>query len=188
MNLRWLFGNFTDPQYKLSRREQSRVTTLAHSKYLGRGDLALRTALIVTPLLVLFVLLKPTLQMLGCAGSVPFTIGTAALVLLSWPWGAWMYRSLYVQPIRRAMRDVGYDLCIWCGYEHRGLGEEVHRCPECGAERESLKAADGALRELRSWHCPDCGNDPRGALKGSTRCPEGGFRAPVDLPRLDSRD
>ena len=49
-----------------------------------------------------------------------------------------MYRSLYVRPVRRAMRDAGYDLCIHCGYELRGLDTSIGRCPECGAEREAF--------------------------------------------------
>ena len=32
---RWLFGNFTDPQYKLSRRDQHRLSKAAHKKYLS---------------------------------------------------------------------------------------------------------------------------------------------------------
>ncbi len=34
MNLRWLLGNFADPQYKLSRREQWELSRLAHEKYM----------------------------------------------------------------------------------------------------------------------------------------------------------
>jgi hypothetical protein len=185
MKLRWLLGNFTDPQYKLSRCEQSRVTTLAHSKYLGRGDLALRTIFIIAPLLVLFVLLKPVLQMVGWAGPVSITIGTAAIVLISWPWGAWMYRSLYVRPIRRAMRDVGYDLCIECGYELRGLDGNVKRCPECSAERDGFFTPADTSQPANSDRCPVCDYDLRGHDPASARCPECGFRRSLDLPRLN---
>jgi hypothetical protein len=52
-----------------------------------------------------------------------------------------MYRSMYVKPIRMVMREKGYDLCLECGYNLRGLGGEIQRCPECGALRESRPVA-----------------------------------------------
>lgn len=136
MNLRWLFGNFTDPQYQLSRRDQFRLSNLAHARFVSRKAFLLRTAMIMLPVVVFFMLLKPTLALLGMGGQTgPYVIALAAVVLLFWPWSAWMYRSLYVGPIRRAMRDVGYDLCIACGYDLRGLGDQVKQCPECGTPR-----------------------------------------------------
>lgn len=35
MNLRWLLGDFTDPQYELSLREQHRLSMAAHKKYVS---------------------------------------------------------------------------------------------------------------------------------------------------------
>ncbi len=95
-----------------------------------------------------------------------------------------MYRSLYVQPIRKAMRDVGYDLCLGCGYELRGLGSDIRCCPECGAERESLTASYVGLHAQGPIRCGQCGYDLRGASPASTRCPECGFQGLLDLPRM----
>lgn len=49
----------------------------------------------------------------------------------------WVLRNIYGPHLRRAMRDVGWEVCIKCGYSLRGL-EDVKRCPECGAQREPM--------------------------------------------------
>ena len=69
-------------------------------------------------------------------------VATVVIVALIWPWSAWMYRSIYIKPVRRAMRETGYDLCIQCGYELTGLAGDADRCPECGAAREASPETD----------------------------------------------
>lgn len=66
----------------------------------------------------------------------------AVVSLLVWPYSAWAYRTLYIKPVRRAMRDHRYDLCVACGYDLRGLGDKVERCSECGAKREAISPTD----------------------------------------------
>jgi hypothetical protein len=143
MNLRWLLGNFTDPQYALARRDQFRLSNLAHERYVSRKAFWLRTAVILAPLIGFFALLKPALAWMGYGGQTgPYVIAIGVVVVLFWPWSAWMYRSLYVGPIRRAMRQAGYDLCIACGYDLRGLPPERDCCPECGAAREAMPGGE----------------------------------------------
>ena len=137
MNLRWLVGNFTDPQYNLSAREQFRVTAVAHDRYVTWGRFLARTAAVIAPFVLLLLAAEPVLGRLGYAASSPaYAAAMLILIVLFWPWSAWMYRSLYLRPVRKAMRDVGYDLCLRCGYELRGLDSTITRCPECGGERE----------------------------------------------------
>jgi len=139
MNLRWLLGNFTDPQYKLSRKEQFRLSNLAHQRYVSSFDFLGRTFVIVMPLAAIFALLNPFLAWLGYRGSnLAYVLAVLGLVVLLWPWSAWMYRSLYVVPIRKAMRDAGYVLCLNCGYDLRNLPDDVKHCPECGEVREAI--------------------------------------------------
>lgn len=147
MNLRWLLGNFTDPQYELSRREQFRLSNEAHKRFVSTSAFLWRSLLILAPLLVCLKLLQSLMGWLGVAGQgLPYAISLAVLLLLFWPWSAWMYRSLYVRPIRRAMRDAGYDLCIGCGYELRGLDTSIVRCPECGIERDGSRETQSSAR------------------------------------------
>lgn len=136
MNLRWLLGNFTDPQYRLSRREQFRLSNVAHLHFVSKWAFWWRVMLILLPLLVALKLLRPALAWMGLSGQTgPYVIALLMIVALFWPWSAWMFRSLYVRPVRMAMREAGYDLCLGCGYELRGLDGSITRCPECGEER-----------------------------------------------------
>jgi hypothetical protein len=144
MNLRWLFGNFTDPQYKLSLRQQLNLSNAAHARFVSRRAFWLRTALILLPMILFFALLKPTLRLMGLGGQTgPYVTAVGVAVGLFWPWSAWMYRSLYIGPVRQAMRQAGYDLCIACGHDCRGLGASTIRCPECGALREMTEIGTG---------------------------------------------
>ncbi|UCD76601.1 MAG: hypothetical protein JSV91_06685 [Phycisphaerales bacterium] len=49
----------------------------------------------------------------------------------------WMYAILFVRSIRLTLRDMGYEICVRCGYWLRGLGDDLTRCPECGAKQET---------------------------------------------------
>lgn len=139
MNLRWLLGNFTDPQYHISRREQFRLSNVAHSKYVPASAFWARTAVIAAPFLAAFALIEPSLAWAGLQrNDVARAAAHAAVVVLFWPWCAWMYRSLYARPVRMAMRDAGYDVCLGCGYELRGLDDTFDRCPECGESRGTV--------------------------------------------------
>ena len=35
-----------------------------------------------------------------------------------------------------ALQEMGYNVCLRCGYWLRGLGDNEMRCPECGWQRE----------------------------------------------------
>ncbi|MHC4934318.1 MAG: hypothetical protein ACYTGV_19265, partial [Planctomycetota bacterium] len=89
---------------------------------------------------------------------VPFSMLVVSLLPAQWPpaWrtfvlllvsvtaGAGVGRLILVRYLRanrgailRAMRRRGYELCTTCGYWLKGLDDDVERCPECGAARES---------------------------------------------------
>ena len=139
MNLRWLLGNFADPQYKLSPAEQRELSRLAHERHVSGVRFALWTLLVVVaPTLILIKFALPvTLSWLGLSGrNVPYIIGAAVIVLLFWPWSAWAYRRLYVKPMRLAMREQGHDVCVECGYLLTGLDDRAGACPECGGSLE----------------------------------------------------
>ncbi len=141
MNLRWLLGNFTDRQYKLSRRDQHRLSMAAHKKYLSwRRFWGYSLVVIAVPIGLAYRFGIPAaLDWPGLTGQTSaHTWAFAVVSLLVWPYSAWAYRTLYIKPVRRAMRDHGYDLCVACGYELRGLGDKVERCPECGSWREAM--------------------------------------------------
>lgn len=71
--------------------------------------------------------------------NTAFAIGAAVLVLLFWPWSAWAYNRIYARPCRRAMRDLGLQICLGCGYRLHGLPANAN-CPECGEPRASPDA------------------------------------------------
>lgn len=58
-----------------------------------------------------------------------------------WMMFALVNRKLLQRSMRRAMRDLGYNLCPACGYWLRGLAADTGHCPECGSPREGRKAS-----------------------------------------------
>jgi hypothetical protein len=67
----------------------------------------------------------------GALGVGPALLLHVGLMLL-------IFSLVYVRPMRRALREMGYDVCVRCGYWLRGLDNTVVQCPECGAAREGL--------------------------------------------------
>ena len=138
MNLRWLVGNFSDPEFKLTRQEQREVTRLAHHKYLSKLKLGLWTGgMVIVSWLMLGLAWDPAGALLSSAG-VPYArlIGLVILCIVPCIVSAWLYRFIYIGPVRRAMRELGHDICVGCGYRLQGLNSSVERCPECGTPRE----------------------------------------------------
>ena len=139
MNFRWLIGNFTDPQYELTRREQMRLSIEAHKNHLSAvrfWSYSLITIAIPVGLVYKFAI-PAILNWLGYKTHSPaHALAFAIFSVLIWPYSAWIYRNLYSKPIRLAMRSDGYEICINCGYELKGLGEDIDLCPECGVMRK----------------------------------------------------
>jgi len=137
MNLRWLWGNYADPEFKLTAAEQRQVTRLAHQKHLPRGRLALWTGVMIGLAWLALGLGHDPLERLLTSLNVPSAwlvsivmIGAAVSIV-----AAWCYRFLYAGPIRHAMREMGHDICVGCGYRLVGLPPSTMRCPECGEAR-----------------------------------------------------
>lgn len=67
---------------------------------------------------------------------------------------------------RLAVRELGYDVCVGCGYWMRGLDRSVKTCPECGYARTFLykhksstkwsKEDRKRLRAIGFDQCIDC--------------------------------
>src|SRR5262245_30256582 len=141
MNLRWLWGNFADPEFNLTRKQQREVTWLAHRKYLSGRKLTIWTvAMGLGGWALLGLGFKPLALLLGEFGMpYPWLASGVAFCLVVSALAAIAYRSLYRRPVYRAMRDLGYDLCLSCGYRLQGLDEAVEQCPECGEPRTLIK-------------------------------------------------
>lgn len=43
-----------------------------------------------------------------------------------------VFTRMYIRPLRRALTELGYTVCEYCGYSLRGLADESITCPECG--------------------------------------------------------
>ena len=104
----------------------------------------------MVPVLIFVVVGQNAVPLLiGPTGPVNLMMLIVVLAMLVWYAAQmvttlWVWRNIYGPHLRRAMRDVGWVVCIKCGYSLRGL-EDVKRCPECGAQREPM--VDGAHEE-----------------------------------------
>jgi hypothetical protein len=142
MNIRWLWGNYIEPEWKLSRehaRQVHRIVRKRHVRQLHLIGLVLAWWAIV--LAAVKLLHMPVSNWIGAMGiGYPFSwlAGMAAIVLPAIVVAAWTFRWVYTRPVRMAMRELGYDVCPGCGYWLHGLNDDVKRCPECGAQREAM--------------------------------------------------
>lgn len=69
-----------------------------------------------------------------CTALLGCLLGGFAVYLLALKLG----RNTWIVEARQAVRDLGRDVCVRCGYWLRGLADEVSVCPECGTDREPM--------------------------------------------------
>jgi len=132
---RWMAGDFFDPSWSLSREEKRHLTRRAHTLYVNGRRLAIVTVAMFIVCAVAFVLGQAVINNLSSRAGLPQSITYVFSFLImpvSLGFGVGtFYRFLYARPLRRAMREAGYTICIGCGYDLRGSVAR-DRCPGCG--------------------------------------------------------
>jgi hypothetical protein len=141
MRWRWLIGDYAAPDFRLTRQQRREISFRAQNRHVSPGALTKLTLLCMLPCVIAMMLLPTILGWLGYANqNVPHIIALALIVLLIWPLSAWIYSSLYGRACRRAMRDLGYEICVDCGYSMRGLDSTMSStCPECGRRQPPMR-------------------------------------------------
>lgn len=137
MNLRWLVFDQFPPELGLTRQERAQAARLANlhrkrePRYRGAHKMFL-FAFLPFAALGIALMLAAIFRVLGSPGFWP------VVYVVIYPALAWaLYRSR-LPFVRRALRDMGYELCEECGYWLRGLGDKAANCPECGAARRPM--------------------------------------------------
>src|SRR5437870_3313626 len=139
MNIRWLWGNYLDPEWKLSAQQRREVYRIGRRRYLKKTHLVLTMSV----LLVIAVALLECRRFVEAAliswnAPYAFHISGAAVALVIGLIAGATFGFIYVRPVRCALRDLGYDVCVHCGYWLRGLAENAKNCPECGKPRQGI--------------------------------------------------
>lgn len=142
--IKWWSGGVLGEGITLSRDQRRTVNRRAFVDFL-RHPLRVAACLGVqmAPLLIMMVVIWNAGPLLiGPTGPIKHMMLIVNLAILVFCVAQivttlWVCRNIYGPHLRRAMRDVGWEVCIKCGYSLRGL-EEVKRCPECGAKREPM--------------------------------------------------
>jgi rubrerythrin len=53
-----------------------------------------------------------------------------------------LMRLFHRREMREAMARRGFEICPSCGYWLKGLREDSTRCPECGAQRLTMRESE----------------------------------------------
>lgn len=143
MRRRWLHLGYVHTPLPLSEAERREVERLSNIHAGKRWSFRLKLALasVALPVAVIgggFIATAWVFRFLPnykYAASIGY-LGACAFscflyTRLVWGW--------YRRPTRKALRDLGYDICVTCGYWLRELPDETPLCPECGAARERLQ-------------------------------------------------
>lgn len=95
---------------------------------------------------------------------VIYNLGCPIFVLIAW---RFLQHYRFAPHYRSAVRDLGYDVCVGCGYWLRGLDKTIKACPECGfartnlhKQKSNLKWSEDDRKRLRAIGydpCRDCG-------------------------------
>ena len=140
MNIRWLWGDYIEPEWRLSRAESREVHRIVKKRHVRSARLF---GVTIFWLVILFsavrLLHMPAAGWMSRLGYPLSWIVSMLVILVPLMVAAmWSFRIVYTRPVRMAMRELGYDVCPNCGYSLRGLEGEDRHCPECGAAAPGL--------------------------------------------------
>jgi hypothetical protein len=154
MNLRWLWLDHIDPALGLTSAQRRDVRRRAF-------DVSQRTpALLIQrrrrvdyawgstpppqmttephPGWVIFLINILLCIMLIVANPAIRPFAPLLVLVIAWVPYAWLRHQRFKPWINTALRELGHDVCLRCGYLLRKLPDNVDRCPECGVERSTL--------------------------------------------------
>ncbi|MCH7847838.1 MAG: hypothetical protein IIB53_05690 [Planctomycetes bacterium] len=158
MNLRWLLFDHVPPELRLNAEQRRDLG----SRIAVNGiPWSLRKEALCFGLGILLVMLWFAITNRIADLTTSWFGSDAGFLHLIWLWmGLWVIitgvNHLFARPrTYKALREMGYDTCLKCGYWLRGLAEDVTNCPECGAKREPMPEA-GAEQ-------PQMGTDQQGS-------------------------
>ena len=140
MNIRWLIFDYVPPGIDLTpqqRRGFRRKVKDADVRISWKTELL--GFMISLPLILVWIIF---LYLIAIA--IPLNGARFPLIVA----GIWVILTALRWRFARgatfaALREMGYDVCLSCGYWLRGLGDEVKRCPECGWRREGSDEPEG---------------------------------------------
>ena len=141
MKLGWLLFQYAPADLTLSRGERAEVRRRTWHAYRTTPSSLIISLITATCLGVLFAAVMFLLdqKLLGNMYFIVLFAAPLVLIAITWIVNAFVGRWLYGKAQRHALREMGYEVCLACGYYLRGLSDDVQQCPECGAARESLK-------------------------------------------------
>jgi hypothetical protein len=170
MNLRWLWRDYVDPQLSLTPRERKilreRVIQLMfggsnEQKKQMRGSsigtvIPLRWIALLEAFAPSVVMLLMVLPILMFQNRLTWWFWASQVAYMAVIWIVMAFFGRYTRrpAVNIALRELGYDVCLRCGYWLRGLGQEIKHCPECGKEREPRVNTTPSPSHTRSTSTP----------------------------------
>ncbi len=140
MARRWTYDRMTSSRPGLSADERKeaerRMAGLVSSD--RRTGIVVFTALAVVIVAVITVgpWVGGVLRGVGMSRLASRVVGIGGVALACTTGYLVLCWRLHVRPLRRALHTLGHEVCLGCGYDLHGLGDDVESCPECGHPRE----------------------------------------------------
>jgi hypothetical protein len=139
MNLRWLWFDYVPREIQL---DASQRTDLAHTMrwhHHWNWTQSLAFALVLAAIIAVNIwAMGPIVRLIPALSSSVVSIILRILsAVVAWVTVAWIRRSNAEPATAQALRELGFDMCIECGYWLRDLRADQSSCPECGATRSN---------------------------------------------------
>ncbi|MEM7228782.1 MAG: hypothetical protein AAF432_08200 [Planctomycetota bacterium] len=144
-NAWWIIRRYLPRELKLQKREMYKLQYLLMAKITLSSRDKKRVLMHSVILIVLSLVSSvPWLYFVRTPG--PSLIYSSIVWFIVLIVGSITYCVIFIGPLYRpyvirAMRELGYEVCLSCAHWLRNLPDETQQCPECGEPRDMVTAS-----------------------------------------------
>ena len=137
---RRLLFDYVPREYNLSRAERAHVKSAVKKRYSTKSVIWVLGVVTAIPTLLGSCLIASfAAELLSADYGSAAGVAVVVTVLTCYPLTAWIYTHVYRKAAWVVIRDMGRDICPWCGYTLEAIDRKHRACPECGKARPALR-------------------------------------------------
>ena len=132
MNLRWLRGDYIDPELNLTAEQRRQVTHAVSSRFQGTSPVRFQIWMLLSIMFLFFV----GLTGVSASGIEMLLVAPIIVILVLF---VYLSHRRYARLTWLALNEKGYDVCTQCGSCDSSLGDGATQCTKCRMSSKNVR-------------------------------------------------